>query len=151
INAMVTATPTQGGCAFGCHETHPSSDNLGNPNGEDNYALARNLGVTLRIDLLRQPVQNLMSTAQSAETTNNPAHPMAVNAFDVPFNTIQALTASLATAQASAGNIQLLTVYANNWLTSSNNNSDTDTNYDKAMSGVNTLMPNPGSGTNVNG
>ena len=151
INSMVAATPTQGGCAFGCHETHPSSDNLGNPNGEDNYTLARNLGVTLRVDLLRQAVQNLMSTAQSTENTNNAAYRMAINTFDVNFNTIQALTASLATAQASAGNIQLLTVYSNNWLTSSNNNSDTDTNYDKAMSGANTLMPNPGSGSNVKG
>jgi Flp pilus assembly protein TadG len=151
INSMVAATPTQGGCAFGCHETHPSSDNLGNPNGEDNYALARNLGVTLRIDLLRQAVQNLMNTAQSAETTNNASYRMAINAFDVAFSTIQALTPSLATAQSSAGNIQLLTVYANNWLTSSSNNSDTDTNYDKAMSSVNALMPNPGSGTNVTG
>ena len=151
INAMVAATPAQGGCAFGCHETHPSSDNLGNPNGEDNYTLARNLGVTLRVDLLRQAVQNLMSTAQSTENTNNAAYRMAINTFDVNFNTIQALTASLATAQASAGNIQLLTVYSNNWLTSSNNNSDTDTNYDKAMSGANTLMPNPGSGSNVKG
>ena len=151
INAMVAATPAQGGCAFGCHETHPSSDNLGNPNGEDNYTLARNLGVTLRVDLLRQAVQNLMSTAQSTENTNNAAYRMAINTFDVNFNTIQALTASLATAQASVGNIQLLTVYSNNWLTSSNNNSDTDTNYDKAMSGANTLMPNPGSGSNVKG
>ena len=50
INAMVAATPAQGGCAFGCHETHPSSDNLGNPNGEDNYTLARNLGVLILLD-----------------------------------------------------------------------------------------------------
>jgi Flp pilus assembly protein TadG len=151
INAMVAATPTQGGCAFGCHETHPASDNLGNPNGEDNYALARNLGVTLRIDLLRQAVQNLMTTAQNAETTNQASYRMAINTFDVAFNSIQGLTANLANAQSSAGNIQLLTVYANNWLTSSNNNSDTDTNYDQAMSGMNALMPNPGSGTNAQG
>lgn len=65
INLMVANTASQGGCAFGCHETHPSSDNLGNPNGEDNYALARNLGVTLRIDMLRQAVSNLTTTAQN--------------------------------------------------------------------------------------
>ena len=44
INTMVANTASQGGCAFGCHETHPSSDNLGNPGGIDNYQLARNLG-----------------------------------------------------------------------------------------------------------
>jgi len=151
INAMVTATPTQGGCAFACHQTNASADGLGNPGGEDNYALARNLGVTLRIDLLRQAVQNLMSTAKNTEVTNGAAYRMAINTFDVAFNSLQALTSNLTTAQTSAGNIALLTVYSNNWLTSSNNNSDTDTNYDQAMSGANTLMPNPGSGTTVAG
>jgi len=151
INAMVAATPSQGGCAFGCHETHPSSDGLGNPGGEDNYTLARNLGVTLRIDLLRQAVQNLMGTAQSTEKTNGASYRMSIDTFDVSFNPLQGLTSDLITAQSSASNIALLTVYANNWLTSSNNNSDTDTNYDQAMNSVNALMPNPGSGTNVTG
>src|SRR6516164_2196183 len=83
IDTMVTATPTQGGCAFGCHETYPQADNLGNPNGEDNYALARNLNVTLRIDLLRQATQNLMTTAGSTERNNGASYRMAINTFDV--------------------------------------------------------------------
>ena len=49
INTMVANTSSQGGCAFACHESHPSSDNLGNPGGEDNYTLAQNLGVVTRI------------------------------------------------------------------------------------------------------
>jgi Flp pilus assembly protein TadG len=151
INTMVAHTASQGGCAFGCHETHPASDNLGNPNGEDNYTLARNLGVTLRMDLLRQAAQDLMVTAQTTETTNSATYRMAIYTFDAAFNTIQSLTSNLATAQTSAGNINLLTVYANNWLTSNNNNSDTDTNYDNAMTRVNSAMPNPGSGTNTAG
>ena len=65
INTMVANTASQGGCAFGCHETHPSSDNLGNPGGEDNYTLARNLGVPLRMDLVSQAAANLMTTAQT--------------------------------------------------------------------------------------
>ena len=44
ISTMVSHTSSQGGCAFGCHETNPSADNLGNPGGEDNYTLARNAG-----------------------------------------------------------------------------------------------------------
>ena len=47
IQTMVNNTSSQGGCAFACHEANPSADNLGNPGGEDNYALARSLGVTL--------------------------------------------------------------------------------------------------------
>ena len=54
INQMVALTPSQGGCAFGCHEQNPAADGLGNPGGEDNYALARSKGITLRIDLVTQ-------------------------------------------------------------------------------------------------
>ena len=43
INTMVANTPTQGGCAFACHESNPAADGLGNPGGEDNYTLAQNL------------------------------------------------------------------------------------------------------------
>jgi Flp pilus assembly protein TadG len=151
INTMVSNTASQGGCAFACHESHPSSDSLGNPGSEDNYALARNLSVTLRIDLLRQAAQNLMSTAKTTETSNTASYRMATDTFDVNFNTVGALTSNLTTAETEAGNISLLEVYANNWLTSGNNNSDADTNYDLAMQSVNTLMPNPGSGTNTKG
>ena len=65
INTMVANTAPQGGCAFGCHQTH-QPNGLGNPSnvtcqpsgtvsfpagGEDNFALARCLNVPLRIDL----------------------------------------------------------------------------------------------------
>ncbi len=151
INTMVSHTSSQGGCAFGCHESHPSTDNLGNPGGEDNYALAQNLGVTLRMDLVRQASQNLMTTAQTTESTTTASYRMAIYTFDQGFNTIASLTSSLSTAQTQAGNIQLQQVYANNYLTSSNKNSDTDTNYDNAMTSINGIMPNPGSGTSVPG
>jgi Flp pilus assembly protein TadG len=119
----------------------------GNPSGEDNYALARSLGVTLRIDNLMTATQNLMSTAQTTETTNSAVYRVAIYTFDVNFNTIQTLTSNLSTAQTSAGDISMLEVYSNNNLTSSNDNSDEDTNYDNAMNNINTTMPNPGGGT----
>ena len=40
----------------------------------------------------------------------------------------------------------MLEVYSNNYLTKSNNNNDTDTNFETAMTAVNNLMPNPGTG-----
>jgi hypothetical protein len=69
----------------------------------------------------------------------------------VAFNTIQTLTSKLTTAESSAANIQQLEVYSNNMLTSSNTNNDEDTNYDNAMSNINSTMPNPGNGTNATG
>ena len=172
INTMIANTPSQCdnppsggtscGCGFGCHESNPSLDThcnssncnqpgLNNPNGEDNYALARSLGVTLRIDLVRTATQNLMTTAQSTETKYNSAYRMAIYTFDVNFTQIQTLTSNLTTAQSSANNISLLEVYAQNKLTSTNTNNDTDTDYDNALSSINTAMPNPGSGTNTTG
>ena len=148
INTMVANTSSQGGCAFGCHESHPSSDNLGNPNGEDNYALARNLGVTLRIDMLQQAVSNLMTTAQNTAIQYNSTYRMAQYTFDYQLNTIGTLTSNLSLAKSQSANIALLQVYANNWLTSSKANSDEDTNFDTALTGINGIMPNPGSGTN---
>jgi hypothetical protein len=72
---------------------------------------------------------------------------MAIYTFDVAFNTIIALTTDLSAAQTAAANIQLLTMYTNNHLTSGDNNLDADTNYDNAMTNINTIMPDPGHGT----
>jgi len=127
------------------------SGGTGNPNGEDNYQLARNLGVTLRIDNLTTATQSLMTTANSTEASNSATYKVAIYTFDVAVNTIQTLTSNLTTAESSAGNIAMLGVYSNNQLTSSNNNSDEDTNYDNAMSSINSIMPNPGYGTNSQG
>ena len=77
INTMVNNTPDQ--CAFGCHESDTS------PN--DYYGLARSLGVTLRMDLLAQAVQNLMGTAQSSATSNNATYRAAIYTFNIGFNT----------------------------------------------------------------
>jgi Flp pilus assembly protein TadG len=149
INTMVSNTSAQGGCAFACHEANPSADNLGNPQNEDNYALAQSLGVTLRIDMLRTAAQNLMTTAQSFENSTTAKYRAAIYTFDVNFNTIASLTSNLSNAQSLAGGIQMLEVYQNNYLTQSNSNNDTDTNYDNAMTSINLVMPNPGSGTSA--
>ena len=151
IDTMVNNTSSQGGCAFGCHQSNPGADNLGNPGGIDNYQLSKNLGVTLRIDLVRQAAQNLMTTAQTTENTNAASYRMAIYTFDTKFNTIQTRTSNLTTAKTAAGNINVLQVYKNGWLTSSNNDNDTNTDYDNAMTHINTVMPNPGSGTNTSG
>jgi Flp pilus assembly protein TadG len=153
ITTMVNNTSAQGGCAFACHETNPAGENpaLGNPHGEDNYALARNLGVTLRIDLMAQAAANLMSTAQTTEAANNNTYKVAIYTFDTGINTVYAPSgkpsANLTAAATAASNIQLLEVDHENFLTSSNNNNDTDTNFSSALQSLNTIMPAPGGGT----
>lgn len=146
INTMVANTSQQGGCAFACHESNPAADNLGNPHGEDNYQLARNLGVTLRIDLLRTAVQNLTTQAQTTEGQNT-LYQMGLYTFDNTFNNIQPLTSNLTMAQTAANNIQLLQVYSNNYWSKNVNNSDTDTNFSTAMNSINADMYTPGNGS----
>jgi Flp pilus assembly protein TadG len=148
INTMVANTSAQGGCAFACHESNPSADNLGNPGGVDNYTLAQQLGVVTRMQNLATATQSLMSTASAMEQPNNAQYDMAIYTFNVSgLNTIQLLTSNLANAQTAAANIDVLEVYDNNWLTKTNNNNDTDTNFETAMSQINGIMPAPGTGT----
>jgi hypothetical protein len=158
INTMVNNTQPQGGCAFACHEQAPQLENGGkglqnkNASGKtdntvDNYQLANNLGVVTRIANLRQATQNLMQTAQTTGQANNTTYRMAIYTFNNGFNTIETLTSNLSQAQTQAGSIDVLEVYTNNYLTSTNNNNDTDTNYDSGMSNINAIMPTPGTGT----
>jgi hypothetical protein len=179
IQTMVNHTSSQGGgCAFACHEANPAGDSLGNPGGEDNYALARSLGVTLRADLLDSAITDLTSTAYSAE--HNPSIPvqpiyrMSFNSFDVGFNQLVPLTPNFVSAWSTqlasmqSNNTQTLEVWDNsaacsptttkkNGVTTTNPCgagtafNDTDTNYDAAMKGITALMPTPGTGTNKAG
>src|SRR6202050_5090374 len=116
INTMVANTSAQGGCAFACHESDPAADNLGNPNGEDNYTLAQKLGVVTRMQNLASATQSLMSTAAATEGSNTSQYQMAIYTFaNNGLSTIEALTSNLTAAQTAAGNINVLEVYKNNW------------------------------------
>ena len=153
INTMVANTSAQGGCAFACHESAPTPMNVkGNPGNppEDNYALARQLGVTLRIDLIQQATANLITTAATTEALNGATYRIATYTFDQAFKTVTALTPNLATAatQAASG-IQMLVVANDADLTVNPtvyNNSE-DTQFDTAMANSKNI-PNPGNGTN---
>jgi Flp pilus assembly protein TadG len=147
INTMVANTSKQGGCAFACHESYPAADNLGNPGGEDNYALAANLGVTTRIQNMASATQSLATTAATTEATNNATYKMAIYTFNYSgTTTVQTLTSSLTTAANAAKSIDVLEVYDNSCLTKTNCNNDTDTDFNSAMSNIKGIMPTPGTG-----
>src|SRR5947209_1080198 len=147
IATMVATTSAQGGCAFACHRTNVAADNLGNAGGVDNYTLAKNLGVVTRIQNLNAATQALMDTATTTMANYHSTYRMAIYTFNTgETNTITALTSSLSSAKSQAAGIDVLTVYKNNWLTSSTNNSDEDTDFEAAMANINTTMPAPGTG-----
>ncbi len=169
INTMVANTSAQGGCAFACHETNPAADGLGNPHGEDNYTLAQNLGVVTRIENMATATSALMTTASQMMQDNHATCPsgpgcyeMAIFTFNVQGTggtkcnnaSIQVIYApscapssNLTAAGSAANNINVLEVCSNNFLVCGTSNNDTDTDFETAMSAVNTIMPNPGTGT----
>jgi Flp pilus assembly protein TadG len=152
IQTMINNTTSQGGCAFACHETaNPTSDpdNLGNPGKEDNYTLAKNLGVVTRIQNTAAATQSLMSTATTMENTTKAAYRMAIYTFaNSGTSTVQTLTSSLTTAANSAKTVDVIEVCQNNDLVCGTGNNDEDTDFDSAMSSMNntSVMPNPGTG-----
>jgi Flp pilus assembly protein TadG len=147
INALVTATAHETGtlasdenCAFACHETDLP--------GADYYALAKSLGITMRIDVVRQATQNLMTTATNTETLPN-QFGMAIYDFGTDASVIgttpnaylvSALSTNLTTTSSNAASIDLMTIPYQNY------NSDEQTNYTSVLANMNTIIPSNGSG-----
>jgi Flp pilus assembly protein TadG len=160
INSLVNLTTGwpngYASCGFGCHEQNPNTNHYSGGTELDLYQLARNNNITLRIDNLRAATQSLMTTAATTEASNSAAYRVAIYTYDYAIHTIRTLTSSLSTARTAAGNISLLQVYSNNCLTSSCTSgtagtNDTDTDLSKAMSSINTTMPDPGGGSTGSG
>jgi Flp pilus assembly protein TadG len=166
IATMVSHTAPQGGCAFACHETNPAADNLQNPKnitcvgdtqpnksfpngGEDNFALARCLGVVLRVDLVNQATQNLLTYAAQTEAQNNTTYRTAIYTMDYNVNAVVPTPVEPSTV--TGVNIQQLEVYDNSCLTQTNCNNDQDSYLDAAMQYEYNKLPTPGNGTSNTG
>jgi Flp pilus assembly protein TadG len=134
VAKMVNNTPDA--CAFACHDTSTSSNY---------YNLAKALGVTTRIDVLRSATQQLMDTANSTQTYSNQFR-MAIYDFGAAassagLRTLFSLSSSLSSAKTAAGNIDLMTVNGQN------DNNDQDTNYTDIFPLMNSAISAPGAGT----
>jgi Flp pilus assembly protein TadG len=134
VATMVNHTPDQ--CAFACHD-------LTNPNNY--YNLAKNLGVTMRVDVVRSATQQLMDTATAAETLPDQfrmgIYTFGSSASSAGLTTITPLTSNLSSAKTAAANIDLMTVNGQN------QNNDQDTNYDNVLPNMNNAIPTPGDGS----
>ncbi|MHB8267975.1 TadE/TadG family type IV pilus assembly protein [Bradyrhizobium sp.] len=143
VATMVNATSASsfGGnryCAFACHDVASgATDNF--------YALAKSLGVTTRIDVLRQATQNLMDTAAATETYSTQFR-MAIYDFGGSASTaglraLFSLSSSLTSAKTAAGNIDLMTVNGQG------ENNDQDTGFTTIFPAINSAISAPGAGT----
>jgi Flp pilus assembly protein TadG len=134
VATMVNNTSDK--CAFACHDT---------ANNNNYYKLAKSLGVTTRIDVLRQATQNLMDTATNTRTFSNQFR-MAIYDFGASSDTqalraLFALSSSLSSAKTAAGNIDLMTVNGQN------DNNDQDTGFTTIFPAVSNVISAPGAGT----
>src|SRR6188472_3791041 len=108
VTMMVNNTPDK--CAFACHDLS---------NSNNYYNLAKSLGVTARIDVLRTATQQLMDTATTTRAYSNQFR-MAIYTFGAAadkagLTRIQSLTSNLTTAKTSAAAIDLMTVPYQNY------------------------------------
>jgi Flp pilus assembly protein TadG len=136
VATMVSKTSDK--CAFACHDYN-------DPNNY--YNLAKTLGVTTRIDVLRSATQSLMDTAAATETYSNQFR-MAIYDFGASSKTIGlralfSLSASLSSAKSAAGNIDLMGVYGNNDAYTA----DKDTQFSTVLPAISSAISAPGTGT----
>jgi Flp pilus assembly protein TadG len=136
VTKMVNNTSDK--CAFACHDLNDSNNY---------YKLAKTLGVTTRIDVLRTATQSLMDTAAATQTYSNQFR-MAIYDFGSAASTaglraLFSLSSSLSSAKSAAGNIDLMTVNGQN------DNNDQDTQFTSIMPAINGVITAPGAGTSA--
>ncbi|VIO70237.1 TadE/TadG family type IV pilus assembly protein [Bradyrhizobium ivorense] len=136
VTTMVNNTSDK--CAFACHDYNDANNY---------YNLAKKLGVTTRIDVLRSATQQLMDTAASTATYAN-QYRMAIYDFGASSATIGLralfnLSTSLSSAKTAAGNIDLMGVYGNN----DSYTADKDTQFSTVLPAISNAISAPGPGT----
>jgi hypothetical protein len=193
ITQMQSLTTTQatGGCAFACHQASTNNgDTAGNPCADgtaptqssgaycaasqgaqiDDYQLARNNGITLRLDELNSAVSTLMqtaySTANSAQFSTPPAYRFSTYSMDslwsIGLTQLMPLTTNyVANWTTASANFGVMEMYSNNndcansacSSGTSNPGGDVATNYDDSLGKLSqaSYIPNPGNGTNQSG
>jgi Flp pilus assembly protein TadG len=166
INNLITATApakqpasSSQNCGFACHETNISKDG----GSQDNLTIARAKGVTLRIDLVSNALNQLLiswtgcpqsgvtgGVMQCMSSLNNTTYKAALYTFDTGLNTLATLTTPTL-AGTKISNISLMSVLYQNCVTSTSCNTDYGTDIKGALSGLNGILPNPGLGSNSTG
>ncbi len=134
VATMVANTSDK--CGFACHITGSTNDY---------YALAKRLGVTMRIDVVRQATQQLMDTAAATARMASQFR-MAIYTFGAScatpgFTSVTSLTSSLTTAKSQAGAIDLMTIPSQGY------NNDQCTDFDGTLSALNLTIATPGDGS----
>ncbi|MBI5260532.1 MAG: pilus assembly protein [Bradyrhizobium sp.] len=134
VQKMVDNTPDK--CAFACHDLKDK---------KNYYDLAKSLGVTTRIDVLRSATQSLMDTAANTQTYSSQfrmgIYDFGASASTAGLRNLFSLSANLSSAKAAAGGIDLMMVNGQN------ENKDQDTPLTEVLPAINKEITSPGDGT----
>ena len=135
ITTMVNNTSDK--CAFACHQMDAA------PN--DYYGLAKSLGVTTRIDVVRSATQQLMDTANSSQVVSNQCragvYTFGAKAENMGLTKVASLSSNLSHVKSQASGVDLMTVPYQNFA------SDTDTNFDTILTAMNKEIGTSGDGS----
>ncbi|MGO4135540.1 TadE/TadG family type IV pilus assembly protein [Rhizobium brockwellii] len=123
-------------CAFACHETE---------NSNNYYNLAKRLGVSMRIDVVRQATKELTQTAKTTRVSDNQFR-MAVYTFgtkaeDAKLTTISDLIPDLDKVRSYTDAVDLMTIPKQGY------NNDQQTSFDNALTQMKTIITTPGDGS----
>ncbi|WP_244598708.1 TadE/TadG family type IV pilus assembly protein [Rhizobium tubonense] len=127
---------TSDSCAFACHQMDTSNNY---------YALAKSLGVTLRIDVVREATKSLTTTAVNTRTAAD-QYRMAVYTFGAAaekagLTMVSALTSDMAQVSQYTDAVDLMTTPKQNY------NNDEQTDFDNTLTQLSASIPTPGNGT----
>ena len=129
-----------GGCAFACHEhTYDSKGNVTGDNLNDNYHVAQKNNIKLRIQVMRDAVAALVDQANASMTLFQQFQMEMWTFNDSTSQTrLQAMTPTLSLIKSAAPNVDIAYAYYNQ--------ADNQTDFERAISKMNTVIPASGSG-----
>lgn len=137
IATMVNNTSDK--CAFACHDL--------SANGNDYYAKAKKLGVTMRIDVVRSATQRLMDTATNTAIVKSQfraaVYTFGTSCAALGLATVSALSDNLSGVKSAANNIDLMTIPKQNY------NNDQCTDYDNTIAAADKAIGASGDGASA--
>jgi len=131
-------------CAFACHDTYTSSSKK-TLQTNSYYQIAKNKGVTMRIDVVRSATQSLTDTATASQVVSNQyrmaVYSMGSDCGSLGLTTIASLSSSMSSVKSSVGSLDLMTIPYTGY------NNDMCSDFDGTMSAMNGVIPAQGDGS----
>ncbi len=126
---------TTDSCAFACHDLS---------NANNYYNLAKKLGVSMRIDTVREATQQLTATATSmmryTDQYRMAVYTFGASATDAKLSMVADMSSNMTSIKNSAAAIDLMTIPNQNY------NGDQQTDFDTALTSMKTIIAKGGSG-----